>query len=492
MTRKALCAAVLLAGIVLLAAAQFSVPTLFGADGYLHIRMASFLRESGIHYDFHWARFSIFSGRFADKDFLYHAAMIPFTFFENIFFGAKIAAVAGAAALFIGFYLMIRKYCLPEIIPGFLAMFLLSSGFLQALSRPRPMVVMILLTLIFIHLVIRRAHRGLFMISAVYALTHVSSPLLVVFVLIAEAVRRVSEGLFDGRSVAAVFLGVLTGFLLHPNFPNNFLVFYLNGVLVPLFALKWGLELGAEFFPLDTREFVLGYPWIFIALAVGGIAAMSRQVAARTSTRIWMVFAGLFFLGSFFSRRYIVHSYPVILIAAGSYVTDWWQSAERLVFVRRRPWARWLAWGCCLALFVLSGCSTYRRFQAVRQTERAYNTHYEEVGRWIDANIPPGEVVFHANWSDSQYFIGLSPEHDYFVTLDPIYMYYWDAEKYRLYRDIAFGRHPDPYTALRSAFGVTYGYAGKNYFNGLIEQIRRDPRFTIMAENQDAAVFRLR
>ena len=99
--------------------------------------------------------------------------------------------------------------------------------------------------------------------------------------------------------------------------------------------------------------------------------------------------------------------------------------------------------------------------------------------------------MFHANWSDSQYFIGLNPDNDYYVTLDPIYMAYYDRKLYNLYRDVAFGRAPDPYDALKNTFRTNYGFAGKNLFGGLIRQVREDRRFTILGENDFGVVFRL-
>jgi hypothetical protein len=105
--------------------------------------------------------------------------------------------------------------------------------------------------------------------------------------------------------------------------------------------------------------------------------------------------------------------------------------------------------------------------------------------------IPEGELIFHANWSDSQYLIGLNPKDDYFVTLDPVYMYNKTPELYKLYRDVAFGRLKDPYPALKDTFKARYGYAGKNFFNGLIEQIRKDSRFTILAEDNFGVIFKL-
>ena len=113
-------------------------------------------------------------------------------------------------------------------------------------------------------------------------------------------------------------------------------------------------------------------------------------------------------------------------------------------------------------------------------------------GNWMKRNIPAGEVIFHANWSDSQYFIGLNPKDDYFVTLDPIYMYYWHPDKYQLYRNIAFGSTDDPYSLLKNEFSVNYGYAGKDYFSGLINQIRQDQRFEVLAEDGMGVIFKLR
>jgi hypothetical protein len=70
-------------------------------------------------------------------------------------------------------------------------------------------------------------------------------------------------------------------------------------------------------------------------------------------------------------------------------------------------------------------------------------------------------------------------------------MYYWSPRLYNLYRDIAFGRLPDPFRALKEVFAVRYGYVSKNYFSGLIAQIRQDPRFEVMAEDDFGLIFRL-
>ena len=483
----------LVLGIAAIIAAEFSIPTLFGADGYLHIRMAEFLKLYGAHYNFHWARFSTFAQHFADKDFLYHVLLIPFTFLPNIFLGAKISAALCASALFIVFWLMLRRYCqLKPLVIASLAMFFCSAVFLDAILEARNMTLVIILTMLFVHWLIYKRYRLLFFVTLVYTLSHVSGPYLLLFAFLAEGVRFLNDRDFSWRTIAAVTLGLILGFLVHPNFPNNFLVFYLNGILVPIFALKWGLELGAEFFPLSTREFVLGYPFIFIAMFALIVIGLGQKKKTSTAIQIWGVTAGYFFVFSFFSRRYLIHAYPLVLIVAAGYISEWWQSQAGVLFSSLGKWVRrGLA---IVAVIVLAGAlfSAYRDFRERTAGETIYNQHFEGVGRWMERYVPAGEVIFHTNWSDSQYLIGLNPKDDYFVTLDPIYMYWQDPAKYKTYRNLAFGGASDPYAVLKDEFGVTYGYAGKNYFSGLINQIRQDLRFEILGEDGLGVVFKLK
>jgi len=484
---------VVVLGVAAIVAAEFSIPTLFGADGYLHIRMAEFLRLYGMRYDFHWARFSTFAQHFADKDFLYHVLLIPFTFLPNIFLGAKISAALCASALFIVFWLMLRRYCqLKPLVIASLVMFFCSAVFMDAILEARNMTLVIILTMLFVHWLIHKRYRLLFLVTLVYTLSHVSGPYLLLFAFLAEGVRFLNERDFSWRTIAAVTLGLVLGFLVHPNFPNNLLVFYLNGILVPIFALKWGLELGAEFFPLSTREFVLGYPFIFIATLVLIVIGLGQKKKTSTAIQIWAVIAGYFFVFSFFSRRYLIHAYPLVLITAAGYISEWWQPQGRAVFSSLRKVVRY----CLIAAAVISLAGAlfiaYRDFRERTAGETIYNQHFEGVGRWMERFVPSGEVIFHTNWSDSQYLIGLNPKNDYFVTLDPIYMYWQDPARYKAYRNLAFGGAGDPYAVLKNEFGVTYGYAGKNYFSGLINQIRQDLRFEILGEDGLGVVFKLR
>jgi len=364
--------------------------------------------------------------------------------------------------------------------------FFLSDHFIQALSRLRPMVLVIALTLFGIYFLITKNYLGVFIVTFLYTYTNISSPVMLVYALVCEVTRFIHNREFSTKNLICGVSALLLGFLLHPHFPNNFYVFYLNMILVPFFAARTGiLELGAEFFPISTRYFLLGYPLILLSLIMMISLGMHRRPKVPFKTVAFFNIASIYVIASMFSQRYIIHGYPIILLAFFSYLSDVYTGA--VLSTKRKV----LYAGVSLLLIISLSANMFSRLKMRFYNEVVYNTHFERMGRGMFKNIPAGELIFHTNWSDSQYFIGLNPGCDYFVTLDPVYMYAWDKQLYKLYRDVSFGRTGDPYPILKNIFKVKYGYAGKNYFGGLIRQIKNDRRFEILAEDPLGLIFKL-
>lgn len=484
--------AALLFGIASIAIVQFWTPTLFGADGYLHIRMAEFIREYGLKYDFHWARFSTFANNFADKDLLYHILLIPFAKLSpDIFLGAKISAVFFSVLSFLIFFLILRRCTIKPLIPLFLLAFLISDRFFLLFCWPRQMILVIALTISGIYFLLKEKYWQVLIITFVYCLTHVSGPYMFLYAVLTESARFLNNKRFNLKSLWISGLGIAAAYLIHPNFPNNIFVFYLNAIIVPVYSVKWGLELGAEFFPISSRDFLLSYPFLVMSLILIPVFAVFLRPKASLRTQVFLLHALVFFIFSFLSGRYINHGYPLMLLSLASYTGDFFEEGRKEEGAVNPKFLLYpllaIFWGSAL----IFGISTYKNLRQSALVHRYYDTHYVSAGEFLRKHVPKGELIFHANWSDSQYFIGINPDNDYFVTLDPTYMVYYDRGLYNLYRDVAFGRAEDPYGALKNTFRVNYGYAGKNFFNGLIEQVRRDPKFTIIGEDALGVVFKL-
>lgn len=482
---------VLIFGIVAIIWLQFWTPTLYGADGYLHIRMAKFIKDYGLKYDFHWTRHSTFAKNFSDKDLLYHLLLIPFTNLSNIFFGAKLSSIFFAILFFLTFFFVLRAFAVKPLIPLFLLGVLLSDRFFYLLLWPRPMIFVITLTILGIYFLIEEKLWLVFIVTSVYCLSHVSGPYMLLYASLTEFIRFFNSRRFNLKLIGVVSLAIVSSYLIHPNFPNNILVFYLNAILVPVYAVKWGLELGAEFFPISTREYLLSYPFLVLAIVLILFIAVILRPKATFKTQVFLFHSLVYFVFSFLSQRYIAHGYPLILLSLASYTQDYFkdETAQKSFLHLKTIFRAIIIFLCASCL--LFGIYTYKSLRNFAFVSRVFDFHYETAGRFLQQNIPKGELIFHTNWSDSQYFIGVNPDNDYFVTFDPMYMFYYNKELYNLYRDVSFGRTKDPYNLLKYTFKVNYGYAGKNYFSGLIEQIRRDGRFKIMAEDNLGLIFKI-
>jgi len=472
--KKQLLLGILLSGWLGLAFIQWLTPTIWGADGYFHIRLAEMIKHQGLLTTLPQAQLSYFNDRFSDKDWLYHLLLIPFTWGGNIFVGAKWAAWLGSIWLYSSLIIVASFYTPWQLWPVTGALFFVSDHFLRTISEPRPMILAIGLGLWIVHWMIEEKSKRVFWGSFIYGWLHLTAPLVLVYGLIMKRWKLIL--------IAA--LGLLLAMIIYPNFPNNWFYFYLNGILVPWFAFRWNvLELGAEFFPLSWQQYLSSYFIIPAGLAVMLVIKLWQKPKISRNTQIWWLISAIFLIMGIKSQRYINHGYPFFILSLVSFLGD-----------LRKKVRRWND-GVILLGIVLVFLMLGRSLQQMvlrGKSERFVNTHYEQMGHWLKNNVPKGELIFTANWSDPQYFIGVNPDNNYFVVMDPVYMWHKDKNLYQQYRMAALGQDKDPYATLKNVFKVNYGYAGKLYFWALVDQVKKDSRFEIMQEDQLGVIFKLK
>ena len=378
---KILTIAVLFFGITSIAIVQFWTPTLYGADGYLHIRMAKFIKDYGLRYNFHWARYSTFAKNFADKDFLYHILLIPFTqvFSKDIFAGAKVSAAFFAIIFFITFFIILRRYAIRSSVPFFLLALLISDHFFYLFCWPRQMILVIALTILGIHFLIEERYWLIFITTFIYCLMHISGPYMLLYAVLTESARFLNSRRFNFKSLGIVGLAIVVAYLIHPNFPNNILVFYLNAIMVPVYSIKWGLELGAEFFPLNTRDYLLGYPFLILSVVLISFMAVFLRPKATLRTQAFLINSSIFFIFSFLSQRYAAHSYPFVLLTLASYTQDYFRdNAAAAEFPNLKPLLRMGAIFLCGLLAILA-LFTYKNLRQFALMHQVFDSHYETV-----------------------------------------------------------------------------------------------------------------
>ncbi len=471
---------VLLIGII-----QFSQPVIIGADGYLHGRMALMLSEQGFLKRLPQAQYSWFNtDRFSDKDFLYHVYLYPFVRTFGYMTGTKTGAFAATAILYISVIYILSVYTGTKILPFMTAGLFLSAQFIRDTAEARPLVFALTLTVWGIHSILKKKPWAVLFVSLLYGMVHLSAFVLPVFAFLWLLVSWVQGKGGTRKIFVASVSGYIISFLLHPNFPNNIFFAYLNGLLVPIMILRGSiLELGAEFFPLTTRDTFIRFPFLVAGFGIMILSFLVSRSKIRYESRIWVVAVLFFGVMGLFSVRNITHMYPIALIAFGSLLHDTEGMLKEVSdTLRRRVYILSALLFGGIAVFALT--MTIPTLRNMMRSDLIYDAHFIRIAKVIEAQVPKGSVVFHTNWSDSQYLIGLAPEYRYIETLDPIYMYTYNTKLYTLYRSVSFGNVDNVYGALTKGFHSYYGYAGKNYFRGFIDKIRKDSRFSIIAEDE--------
>jgi hypothetical protein len=470
---------------------QFSQVNIIGADGFLHARMADMISRQGFLKNLPQAHFSWFLNRFSDKDFIYHLYLIPFIKLAGFVYGTKIAAYLSTLGLFLTVVFYLYRNASPKIYIPAAVVLISSSQFLRDTAEARPFIWAMLLTLLGINYVIRQNRKAVFIISLIYGMTHLSAWVLPAYAIIYSIYLWARGEKSSGIIAVPAFSGYLISFILHPNFPNNLFISFLNGILVPWYAITGGvLELGAEFFPINTQDILYRFPYIFISVGVILSGSVFFRGNIRRVTKGWGIAVLLFGVFAVISVRNMTHLYPVLIIFTGLLLTDIsLVFREKSKLLKDRVLSVVIPMGIIFMIF--AAFKTVNLLNQMFYAEAVYASHFSRMAEVFKKNIPPGARIFHSNWSDTQYFIGMAPEYEYYVTFDPVYMYSYNRNLYALYRQLSFGQTQDPYSVLKNNFQTRYGYAGKNYFGALINQIRQDKRFTIISEDELGIVFTL-
>lgn len=453
--------AVLLASLSVWSSLQFATPALIGEDGHYHLRMAQLVRERGPLHEFPWMAFTVLARRFSDKDFLFHRlrSLVPAR--DEVWTSKAFAAVC-ASLVFLALYLVLAAHR----VPGPEAWLLLAFGsgvfWLMRLLYFRPHLLQILGFVLALGLIVSRRHLALFVLSALYALAHVSAFVVIGLAALWTLVRYAYERAWRAGALVAATAGVAAGYAIHPNFPVNLYVWYVQIVQTLRHAFHVGgasdLNQGVEFWPVDGQLLLGGAPLPVLLLLVMVAALLAERSRVRPDTAFLALVAVASFGAFLLARRFMELWAPAQVLATAFVVRDglrrwvtqpWWTA--------RRGLARALG-GAALAVVIFHDVGLYARMrvEAINQSRSPYETDYREVGRWLDRHLPPGELVYNATWGAFAYLFDHAPRQRYVVGLDPVFLHAYSPDLSTLYGAIARGEVADSPAAIERGFGARW------------------------------------
>jgi hypothetical protein len=481
-----------------LSAVQFATPALAGVDGYYHIRIADIMRAQGLKPAFPWLPLTILNPReYYDHHFLFHVALMPFTF-GDLRMGAKWASVLFPALAFLSIWWLLRSQRVQYSSLWALGLLAISEAFIYRMSLVRAQSLSLAVMAIGLHCLLAKKYIWLIPLGFLYVWMYDAFPMLLVLAAIYSVSVLLMERRLEARPLVFSGLGIALGLIINPYFPVDIVFAFRH--LLPKLTEATAVDVGSEWYPYNTGQLLENSPLTLVVFFAGVIALglQSRRMETRTATSL--LIAMLFGLMLFQSRRFIEYFPPFALIFAAfawnpllvgeTGDPEGFALSSRLrLFLPQTSWRKMIGAGI-LFIFLTPGVFlTLRDAQASIKTSKSY-TLFEGASNWLKANTPAGSRVFQTDWDDFPRLFYYNTHNTYLVGLDPTYMQLYNGQLYDLWVDITKGEVERPSEVIYNRFGARYVVSDLNH-RDFIRKAESDPGLREVYRDKEAVIFAL-
>lgn len=452
-----------------------------------------------------------------DKEVLYHLYLSLFTR-GDLLVGAKVANVVLGTAIFTVFMLVLQ---LNRMRWAWLWWFLLiSSGgyFLFRMNVTRPQVFSVLILLVGLHFLINERYHLVGLVSLLYSLSYTGHYQYVGLALGYVGVVYLMERRLPWKIFVWALVGMLFGWVVHPNFPDNISGFWLQNIQV--IANQWAptvnLNMGGEMNPMTTRSLLGVNGATLIPLWLAFTIALVKRPAVSTRTAFLFACSTLYLILMLFTKRFAEYWIPVTALFHASFYSGFlrgWEPVRGLYrfFSERRLlggllavllfplcglWALYATFsgpsrdkqfgalartGGVLVIIAivggLAGMFVASHYDSFKQVNRCGEPTYAPSARFVRDHVPEGSHLLTCDWDDAPYVFFYSHKHYYTVFLDPNFMYAWRPKVWHRWDRLTHAKDPDPVHTLRSFFKAQYVYCTGD-FGAFRSQLTRTPGAT--------------
>jgi hypothetical protein len=453
MSRRALhagTAAVFIASFFVFAFMFLRMSILVDADSYYHLAVARWYVQEGIATAVPWARFSILASG-ADKEWLFHLLLMPFTLGD-----AAVGGRLALAALNASLAAVIARYAAQAIGPvGFAVpvwLWIAAPPFLARAVRLRPELLALLIILLAIGAAARRRHVLFGILAFVFTLGYTAWHVFL-FLALLWAWR-------DRRLALPAVIGTLAGLVLRPHPIATLQLWYVQNV--EFFRWAGKLDVGDEIRPPSLHTLFVSMAF---ALAIVLLLLIQRRTGfspslggLKPAPRFHAAVAAAVFL-LLFTRfgRMATYVYPLVLLT--------------VLNERARRFAPLILGGTLLLALPLA-----REPMLIDLLTRDFSTEadLERFGR----AVPPGAKIA-ATWGDGETYAFWAPHGRYLNVLEPLFMVARDPAAYDAQRRLFSGLDPDPAARLRELDSDFIAFDVTSTPPALVRRIAADPRFRL-------------
>jgi len=471
---------------------QFATPDLPDNDGFYHLRLAWLMRTEGLKPAFPWLPLSILNqGEFYDHHFLFHVALIPFTF-GDLRLGAKWAAVTFSSLAFLAVWYLFHRQRVPFAWLWSLALLGISDAFLYRMSVARAQSLSLALLALAFAWLLEGKHKYLAVLSFIYVWMYDAFPLVIVLAVLHLLAVALVERRLELRPLLYICGGIALGVLINPYFPQNIIFSYRH--MLPKLADATSVRVGNEWFPYDTKQILDNSLPALAAFASGTLALglAGRKMELRTAFALLVSL--LFGLMLFQARRFVEYFPPFALVLAAFAWTPLIEPAADSVSSPDPSRSRLIsALAGNLPMILLSLAVAAGMARSIPNARDAIDRSkpydlYESTSAWLERNTPAGSRVFQTDWDDFPRLFFYNTHNTYLIGLDPTYMQLYDPKLYDLWVDITQGDVENPSRLIAATFGSRFVHTDLNH-GRFLEVAMRDPGLKEAYRDSQAVIF---
>ena len=471
---------------------QFATPDMPDNDGFYHIKLAQLMRTDGLTPEFPWLPLSILNQEeFYDHHFLFHVALIPFTFGE-LRLGAKWAAVIFASLALLAIWYLFHRQRVPFASLWAVALLGISDAFLYRMSITRAQSLSLAMLAIAFAWLLERKHKHLAVLSFLYVWLYDAFPLMLALAVLHLISIALIERRLELRPLLYITGGLILGLVINPYFPQNIIFSYHH--MLPKLTNATSISVGNEWFPYETSQLLENSLPALIAFASGTLALglSGRKMEVRTAFAF--LAALLFGLMLFQARRFVEYFPPFALIFAAFAWSPLFDvrpvSAITIDSSTTRPAFKWGERFPVILLSIAVAASIYRSIPQAREamdSSRPYGL-YAGASAWLEKNTPPGSRVFQTDWDDFPRLFFYNTHNLYLVGLDPTYMQLYDSELYDLWVEITQGDVENASQVIANQFASQYVHTDLNHAD-FLQVVADDPGLKEVYRDDQAVLF---
>ena len=463
---------------------QFATPDMPDNDGFYHIKLAWLMRTEGLKPDFPYLPLSILNEReFYDHHFLFHVALIPFTF-GDLRTGAKWAAVTFASLAFLAVWYLFHHQRLPFAWLWAVGLLGISDAFLFRMSITRAQSLSLGMLALAYAWLLEGKYKHLAVLGFIYVWMYDAFPLMLALVVLHFLAVALTERRFEFRPLLYTSAGILLGMLINPYFPDNLIFSYHH--MLPKLADATSVRVGNEWYPYDTKQLLdNSLPALAaFASAVLALGLSDRKMDSRTALALFVSL--LFGLMLFQARRFVEYFPPFALIFAAF---AWAPMFESIPASEPSTglWQRYLPVTVLSLAVALGMAGSIPPARAAIDGSKPYGL-YANASLWLEENTPAGSRLFQTDWDDFPRLFYYNTHNTYLIGLDPTYLQLYDADLYDLWVDITQGDVADPSQIIATTFGSRYIHTDLNH-GDFLQVAAEDPGLKEVYRDDQAVIF---